>query len=113
MSKSTNNRKKLEREIEKEFVRDLNERLPGGRWIKGNSQMQQGIPDRMFLHGPHWAMIEFKREEDSDRQENQAWFIEKFNGMSYAAIVSPENRDEVLDEIQRHFLRSNCSPQES
>lgn len=103
MSKKTAHEKKLEREFEKEFMKDLDERLPGGHWIKGNSQMQQGIPDRMFLHGPHWAMLEFKRDKDSDEQPNQPYFVEKFNNMSYAAIVSPENRQEVLDEIQQAF----------
>lgn len=103
MPRKTAQEKKLEAEVEKKFMEDLNERLPGGHWLKGNSQMQQGIPDRMFLHGTNWAMLEFKRETNSDRQENQDYFIEKFNKMSYAAFVSPENYDEVLDEIQQTF----------
>lgn len=103
MARKTAHEKKLEREFEKNFMDDLNKALPGGHWIKGNSQMQQGIPDRMFLHGRNWAMLEFKREENSDKQENQDYFVEKFNKMSYAAIVSPENRDEVLNEIQQTF----------
>lgn len=103
MPRKTAHQKKLEREFEKDFMEDLDEVLPNGHWIKGNSQMQQGIPDRMFLHGEHWAMLEFKRETDSAKQENQDWFIEKFNNMSYAKIVTPENAQEVIDEIQATF----------
>lgn len=93
----------LEKQVEAQFKKDLDERLPGGWWIKGNSQMQQGIPDRMFLWGPHWAMLEFKRAENSDLQENQDWFINKFDTMGFAAFVSPDNYYEVLDEIQKAF----------
>jgi hypothetical protein len=103
MARKTAREKKLESEIEAKFKKDLDARLPGGWWIKGNSQMQQGIPDRMFLHGEHWAMLEFKRADNSDLQENQDWFIEKFDDMSFARFVSADNYQEVLDEIQEAF----------
>lgn len=95
--------KRLESETEKSFKKDLNDRLPGGWWVKGNSQMQQGIPDQTFYYEDHWAMFEFKRAENSDLQENQDWYIQKFNEMSYARFVSPANYDEVLDEVQEAF----------
>lgn len=103
MARKTTKEKKLESEIEKSFMEELNERLPDGWWIKGNSMMQQGIPDRMFLWQDRWAMLEFKRAENSVLQENQDWFIDKFNHMSFAAFVSAENYYEVLDEIQAAF----------
>ena len=96
-------RTKLEREFEAEFMELVDDLLPGGWWIKGNSQMQQGIPDRMFLWGPYWAMLEFKRASNAELQENQDWFIEKFRNMGYASFVSPANYQEVLDEIQQAF----------
>lgn len=102
MGKSTRE-KKLESETERNFKQDMNRRLPGGWWVKGNSQMQQGIPDQTFYYGPRWAMFEFKRAENSDLQENQDWFIDMFNEMSYARFVSPENYNEVLDEVQEAF----------
>lgn len=94
---------KLEKDFESDFMDDLDEVLPGGMWIKGNSAMRQGIPDRLFLHGPHWALLEFKRDENSPAQPNQPWYVEKFNEMSYSAIVTPENAKQVIDEIQEAF----------
>jgi hypothetical protein len=96
---------KLEKEFEASFVKRLEDEFPGCMIIKGNSAMRQGIPDRLLLHEDHWAFLEFKREANSDLQENQDYYIEKFNGMSYAAIVEPENADEVIREIQSAFRR--------
>lgn len=94
---------KLEKEFEASYIKRLENEFPGCVIIKGNSAMRQGVPDRLLLHENHWAFLEFKREENSDRQENQDYYIEKFGAMSYAAIVSPENADEVIREIQSAF----------
>lgn len=94
---------KLEKEFEAKFVERLEEEFPGCMIIKGNSTFRQGVPDRLLLHEDHWAFLEFKREENSDRQENQDYYIEKFNDMSYAAFVDPDNADEVIREIQSAF----------
>jgi hypothetical protein len=94
---------KLEKEFESNFIGRLEEKFPGCVIIKGNSTFRQGVPDRLLLHEGHWAFLEFKREENSDRQENQDYYIEKFNDMSYAAFVDPNNADEVIREIQETF----------
>lgn len=96
-------RTKLEKDFEKDFMDEVNARFPGGHWVKGNSQMQQGIPDRVFYHGRNWAMFETKRARNSVDQVNQDWHIEKFNDMSFAARVTPENYHEVLDEMEQAF----------
>lgn len=93
----------LEKKFEAGFIDRLEEEFPGCMIIKGNSSLRQGVPDRLLLHEDHWAFLEFKREENSDRQENQDFYIEKFNGMSYAAFVDPENADEVIREIHTAF----------
>ena len=93
----------LEKKFEAGFIDRLEEEFPGCMIIKGNSSLRQGVPDRLLLHEEHWAFLEFKREENSDRQENQDFYIEKFNGMSYAAFVDPENADEVIREIHTAF----------
>ena len=90
-----------ESKFERDFKDRLNIRFPGGFFIKGNSAMRQGFPDRMFLYGSHWAALEFK--VDSDFEENQEYYIEKLGEMSYAAVVTPSNADEVLDEMESAF----------
>ena len=96
---------KLESEFESDYIKRLEDKFPGCEIIKGNSSMRQGIPDRLLLWEDNWAFLEFKRRDGSDLQENQDWYIKKFNEMSYAAFVTPENADEVLDEIQAAFRR--------
>lgn len=94
---------KLEKDFESDFMDELDEVLPGGFWLKGNSAMRQGVPDRMFLHGRNWASLEFKRDEKAAKQPNQPYYVEKLNEMSYAAIVTPENAKQVISEIQEAF----------
>ena len=94
---------KLEKELEKEFMEDLNERMPGGFWLKGNSAMRQGVPDRMFLHSGHFAALEFKRDEKAEHQPSQDYYVDLLNEIGFARIVTPDNYHEVLDEIQSAF----------
>ncbi len=48
-------------------------------------------------------MLEVKAFEDAPEQPNQAYYIEMFNDMSFAAFIYPENETEVLDELQQAF----------
>lgn len=94
---------KLEKDFEADFMEELDQRLPGGMWLKGNSAMRQGVPDRLYLNGPHWALLEFKRDGSATKQPNQEYYVELFDSWSFARIVTPENAQEVLDEIQAAF----------
>ena len=94
---------KLESDFEPEFIKELDRRMPGGMFIKGNSAMRQGFPDRMFLLEDHWAAFEIKRDPTAKKQPNQEHYVEQLNDMSYAAFVTPENYLEVIDEVQAAF----------
>ena len=95
---------KKESDFEADFMERLDESMPEkGFWLKGNSAMRQGVPDRMYLNGPHWAALEFKKADGSDIQPNQPYYVEKLGAMSYAAFVTPENADEVISGIQQAF----------
>lgn len=93
----------LESKFQKEFKERLMEEFPEAIIIKGNSAARQGIPDLLLLHGKNWASLELKRDEKAKCEPNQDWYVEKLNGMSYAAIVDPNNADEVISEIQSAF----------
>ena len=77
--------------------------FPDGVVLKNDPNYKQGIPDLIFLIGSSWLALECKRDRFSKVQPNQEYYIEKFNGMSYAAFVYPENLSEVLNEIQCAF----------
>jgi hypothetical protein len=71
--------------------------------LKNDSGYLQGVPDLIVLWRDRWAMLEVKDHEGSPFQPNQEWYLEKLNGMSFAAVVYPENEDEVLHALQQAF----------
>lgn len=97
---------KLESDFSEVFTDALEEAFPDSMVIKGNSAYRQGVPDWLLLDGPNWAALELKRDETAKKQPNQPYYVEKMNGMSYAAFVTPSNYREVIDEIQSTFRRS-------
>lgn len=96
---------------ESDFVKyqvrpDLTREFPGGRLIKQDPGSSfQGVPDYLFVWGSHWAALETKAKPKSKRQPNQEYYIDEFDGMSFAAFANPENWQEVLAGIREAFSR--------
>ena len=63
----------------------------------------QGIPDRLFLYGSKWAVLEFKRSATEVHQPNQDWYVEHMDKMSFARFIFPENKNEVLHDFVNFF----------
>lgn len=82
------------------LVRKLQRMFPDCFILRNDPSENQGIPDILILIGDQWAMLEVKLSQNSPIQPNQLYYIDMFNNMSFAAIIYPENEEEVLYELQ-------------
>lgn len=82
---------------------DLYDLFPGCMIMKLDSGYIQGIPDLLILYKDKWAVLECKKSANARRQPNQEYYVNKMNDMSFAAFICPENKEEVLYELQRAF----------
>lgn len=74
--------------------------------LKNDSSYLQGVPDLIVLYRDRWALLEVKPKmpkSSRDYQPNQEYYIEKFDEWSFAAMICPENQEEVLYDLQRSF----------
>lgn len=94
---------KRENEFQAKLVKDLRARFPGSIVTKLDSSHIQGIPDLLILYKDRWATLECKRSAKEKRQANQDYYVDKMNSMSFSRIIYPENREEVLSELQQAF----------
>lgn len=92
-----------ESEFQKNVINDIKNRFPGAMVLKNDPNYIQGIPDLLVLNNGKWAALECKRNKNSKHQPNQDYYIGKLNEMSYASFIYPENKEEVLDELQQSF----------
>ena len=92
-----------ENAFQSKIIKELKERFPGCMVLKNDPEYIQGIPDLTILYKEHWALLETKRASDSSHRPNQDYYISKANEMSFGRFISPENKKEVLDELQSAF----------
>jgi len=93
---------KTEREFQKALIKELEAMFPGCIVTKVESYIQ-GFPDLLILYNNKWALLECKRSANESKQPNQEYYVEKANRMSFSRFIFPENKKEVLDELQRSF----------
>lgn len=92
-----------ESEFQSKLIKELKYEFPGCMILKNDPNYIQGIPDLLILYRDKWAMLECKESEKAKHQPNQDYYISVLNQMSYARFVYPENKEEILDELQRSF----------
>lgn len=92
-----------ESNFERETLLKIEKMFPGCIILKNDPQLNQGIPDRLILWGYKWAVLEFKASKNSLVRPNQQVYVEIMDRMSFARFIYPENRREVLNDLQRAF----------
>lgn len=96
---------KLESRFQKELIDEIKERYPGCVALKNDSSYMQGFPDWTILYEDKWAVLEAKKEHGARKQPNQEYYVDKLNKMSFSRFIFPENKDEVLEDLDRIFKR--------
>ena len=94
---------KLENRFKTELIKDIKKLFPGSIVVHLDPTEIQGIPDLLILYKDRWAALEGKRSEKASHRPNQDYYVDIMNKMSFAAFVYPENKEEVLDELQQAF----------
>lgn len=95
--------KKLERSFQASLVRELKKRFRGCIVTKLDSNHIQGLPDLLILWGKNWATLEVKRRSSAHRQPNQEYYVNLMNEMSFSRFIYPENKEDVLNELEQAF----------
>lgn len=93
----------LESKFQSQLIKDLHERFPNCMVLKNDPNYIQGIPDLVILHNNKWASLECKRSANASKRPNQEYYVSKMNEMSFSRFISPENKEEILDELQQAF----------
>ena len=89
--------------FQSDLINDLENLFPGCVVLKNDPNYLQGIPDLLILYKDRWAVLESKRGLRSSRRVNQDYYIDKFGKMSFAAFICPDNKQEVLHDLQLAF----------
>lgn len=93
----------LESRFQANLIKELKRRFPGCIVMKSDSGYLQGIPDLLVLYNDKWASLECKQSVVSKKQPNQEYYVDKMNEMSFSRFICPENKEEVLCDLQQSF----------
>jgi len=92
-----------ESKFQADLIKELKYIFDGCVILKNDPSYLQGVPDILILYKKKWAMLEVKASLKSKVQPNQEYYVDLLNDMSFAAFICPENKEEILDELQHTF----------
>ena len=92
-----------ENKFKTKLIGELKEMFPGCMVAHLNPNEIQGIPDLLIFYEGKWATLEGKKSKREPHRPNQDYYVEKMNNMSFSRFIYPENKEEVLNELQESF----------
>lgn len=96
-------RDKLERAFQSSLIKEIKKMFEGCIVTKLDSSYIQGIPDLLILWNDKWATLECKKHKHAVRQPNQNYYVNRMNEMSFSRFIFPENKEEVLHDLEQAF----------
>jgi hypothetical protein len=97
---------KLESDFKGKLYKEIRERFPGSEVLPNDANYLQGIPDAtVYFPNGRYFLLEGKREKNSKRRPNQEYYVNESPLSNNAMFVSPENKDEVLAELERRYYQ--------
>lgn len=92
-----------ENKFQSDLKKEIKKRFPGCIVTKLDSSDIQGIPDLLVLYKNKWAALEVKKDASASKRPNQEYYVERMNEMSFSKFIFPENKEDVLNELQQAF----------
>ena len=98
-----------ENKFQQLLVSELKILFPECVILKNDSLYKPGFPDLTILYKNKWAVLECKKSIKEVYRPNQTYYLDTLNGMSFASMICPENREAVLYELQNTFESRGAS----
>lgn len=95
---------KLERDFQSGLIKEIKKRFNGCLVMKTDPTYIQGLPDLLILFKDKWAALEVKRSLKASKRPNQQYYVDLMNNMSFSRFICPENKEEILNELQQTFF---------
>ncbi|MCF0125665.1 MAG: hypothetical protein HUJ68_07925 [Clostridia bacterium] len=92
-----------EQKFQADLCEEIEDLFPGCIILETDPHSRQGIPDLVILYKDKWFSLECKRSRTASHRPNQDYYVRKMDYMSFSRFIFPENKGEVLNEIQRTF----------
>ena len=93
----------LENGFKTKLINELKLIFPGCIVVHLDPNEIQGIPDLLVLWGDKWAALEGKKNATASARPNQHYYVELMDKMSFARFIYPENKDEVIADLDIYF----------
>lgn len=89
--------------FQNQLISELKKRFEGCIVLKNDASYIQGIPDLLVLYNDIWFALECKKNDTAHKQPNQEYYVKKMNDMSYATFINPNNKEEILNDLEQTF----------